>query len=315
VAAPLTAVAGVADPALTAPLIDIQQQGAVWPGFRIVAQAVTRSTLLLRVARDPKRSEPTRYGRPPRAWWFVGAEVGVSVVDVSASSLPVPRRPGPEAGHAGTQRNALGSGIFSPSGVASISAIVLGAVGIVICGVVRAAGRRLEPDLWKSWGGPPTTRALRWRESTNEAATQRLHARLNRALGRELPTQAEEASDPAEADLRYEEAVVALRGLTRDRSRFPLVAEEVADYGFRRNCLGLRPIALVIAAAVMVASVVVLSIGDDAQPARFILAAAVGAIALLGWTFGVRPRWVRSSADLYATRLLEAAETLGRDRP
>jgi hypothetical protein len=208
----------------------------------------------------------------------------------------------------------LGGGVWSPSGAASITAIVLGAAGIVICGVVRAAGRRMEPGLWNSWSGPPTTRALRWRDSASQAATQRLHDRIAEALGRHLPTQVEEAADPADADLRYEEAVAALRDLTRDHSRFPLVAEEVADYGFRRNCLGLRPFALIIAAAVVSASVIVLIVGDDAHPTRFIIAAATGGVALFGWTFGVRPQWVRSSADIYAARLLEAAATLGRDR-
>jgi hypothetical protein len=208
----------------------------------------------------------------------------------------------------------LGVGIWSPTGPASISAMVLGALGIVVCGVVRAAGRRLERDLWNSWGGPPTTRAMRWRESASPAATQRLHDRVTKALGRGLPTQAEEEVDPADADLHYEEAVAALRDLTRDRARFPLVAEEVADYGFRRNCLGLRPVALTIATAVLIASAVVLTAGNDAHPARFIVAAAAGAVAVVGWTLGVRPEWVRSLADLYAARLLEATETLSRDR-
>ena len=39
--------------------------------------------------------------------------------------------------------------------------------GIVVCGLVRAAGRRLEPALWASWGGAPTTRRLRFREDNS----------------------------------------------------------------------------------------------------------------------------------------------------
>jgi hypothetical protein len=37
----------------------------------------------------------------------------------------------------------------------SIIAFVLTAAAIVICGLVRSLGRRLESDLWKGWGGPP----------------------------------------------------------------------------------------------------------------------------------------------------------------
>jgi F0F1-type ATP synthase assembly protein I len=76
----------------------------------------------------------------------------------------------------------------------------------------------------------------------------------------------------------------------------------------------LRRIALIIAAVVVVASVVVLIVSTESHPTRFIVAAAGGAIALFGRIFGVRPQWVRSSADLYAARLLEATETLARDR-
>src|SRR5579884_1528525 len=125
----------------------------------------------------------------------------------------------------------LGGGIWRPSGAASVIAIVLGSIGILICGVVRAAGRRLEPGLWASWGGAPTTRTLRWTDSANRAATWRLHHRLARSVGHQLPTESEEAADPADAELRYSEAVAALRELTRDRDRFPLVSDEVAEYG------------------------------------------------------------------------------------
>ena len=161
---------------------------------------------------------------------------------------------------------------------------------------------------------PPTTQALRWRGSSNDAATERLHDRVATALDRAVPTRAEEDADPADADLRYEEAVAALRDLTRRRDQFPLVADEVAEYGFRRNCLGLRPLAQCVAAAVAVVSLGLLITADASHPARFVIALGAGVIALVGWTFGVGREWVRSSADLYARRLFEATETLGRER-
>jgi hypothetical protein len=206
----------------------------------------------------------------------------------------------------------LGAGISVLKGIASVTAIILGAIAIALCGLVRQAGRRLEARLWESWGGPPTTRLLRWRDGTSTAATERLHARVSAALGCPLPTRAEEANDPEDADLRYQEAIAALRELTRDRKQFPLVAEEVAEYGFRRNTLGLRPIGIAVAAAITITSLAALVAGDAGHPTRFIIAAAVGALAVLGWTLGVRPQWVRTSAELYATRLLETAETLSR---
>jgi hypothetical protein len=77
---------------------------------------------------------------------------------------------------------------------------------------------------------------------------RRLHERLSPLLSHPSPTAAEEAADPHAADRRYREAVGALRERTRDRSRFGLLLAENIDYGFRRNCLGLRPYALIVAA-------------------------------------------------------------------
>src|SRR4051794_23876974 len=89
-----------------------------------------------------------------------------------------------------------GVGAWSPESTGSTIAMVIGAVGIVMCGMVRAAGRRIEPALWKSWGGPPTTRRLRFRDAESQAATQRLHGRIEQTLGRSMPSAAEEAADP-----------------------------------------------------------------------------------------------------------------------
>jgi hypothetical protein len=58
----------------------------------------------------------------------------------------------------------------------------------------------------------------------------------------------------------------------------------------------------------------VLIVGDTAQPFRYLVGGGTGAVALVAWAFGVRSQWVRSAADLYAIRLLEATETLARTR-
>ena len=74
-----------------------------------------------------------------------------------------------------------------------------------------------------------------------------LRRQVEEWIGYPLPTQQEEEACPAWADTKYEEAVTALREATRDTSRFPLVFAENANYGFRRNLWGLRPIGTTIA--------------------------------------------------------------------
>lgn len=105
--------------------------------------------------------------------------------------------------------------------------------------------------------------------------------------------------------------MAALRDLTRDDSRFKLVAEENAEYGFRRNCLGLRPLAIFVASVVLVASGVLILVGSHSQ---FLISAAVSALSLAFWIMVVRNNWVRSAADRYAVRLLETVESLSLGR-
>jgi hypothetical protein len=209
----------------------------------------------------------------------------------------------------------LGSGLVAPQHLVSAVAIAAGAIGIVVCGVVRDLGRKVQPDLWRSWGGSPTVRRLRWRDATDQSAVARRHARVESVTGEPLPRADEELADPAAADERYDEAIAVLRDLTRNDDDFPLVFEENATYGFRRNCLGLRPVALAVAAVSLALSVVLLvtaSHRSQDHTNRFGIAAAIAVIAVLAWWLLVTRAWVRSSAELYADQLLESVETLRR---
>ena len=68
-------------------------------------------------------------------------------------------------------------------------------------------------------------------------------------------------ADPEWADTKYEEVVTSLREATRDTSRFPLVFAENANYGFRRNLWGLRPIGTAVAVVLFLISWTLLSLG------------------------------------------------------
>jgi hypothetical protein len=206
---------------------------------------------------------------------------------------------------------ALVASARSPQTTVRLIGLAGGAVGLVVCGMTRDRGRRLEPDLWASWGGSPTLRRLRWHNAPDTDAVHRLHQRLNTLLDEPLPDAAAEASDPDAADGRYDEAVTALRERTRDPARFRLVFAENTEYGFRRNSLGLRPLAIGIATLVLALSLT-LAIGVNSHRAwtRWGVTAAVTAGTLGFWWRIVTPAWVRTAAELYADRLLEALETL-----
>ncbi len=211
----------------------------------------------------------------------------------------------------------LVGGLVSPRELISVAAISLGVLGVVICGVVRGLGQRLQPGLWESWGGAPAQQRLRWRNAADPSAVERRHRLFEAVTDEKLPSRDEELADPAASDRRYDEAVATLRELTRKRDEHPLVADENAEYGFRRNCLGLRPIAMGVAAGVVVVSLPLLATGAGrgaADVGRFWVAAAVGGLWLVGWWKLATPSWVRSAAERYADRLMAALEVLIHQR-
>ena len=102
----------------------------------------------------------------------------------------------------------------------------------------RDRGKKKEADLWRRWGGTPTTCLLRFRDSSNRILLDQWRTKLETAIGHRLPSEEEEAADPLGADQHYEAAINFLLEATRDRSTFPLVFAENVNYGFRRKPLG-----------------------------------------------------------------------------
>jgi hypothetical protein len=197
--------------------------------------------------------------------------------------------------------------------------LILAALYALASQVGRDPGKRLEPELWKSWGGPPTSALLRWRGNSKANVSHR-HQLLEHGLGGglHLPTEEEEASNSHLADERYENAVAILRGRTRDRARFPLLHAENLNYGFRRNTLGLKSLGLVScwltlawSGALTIATIVTTRL--DLLVPNAIIPAAVSVVGLVLWPHANSP-WVKTAADAYAARLIEAADLLSVPR-
>ena len=192
--------------------------------------------------------------------------------------------------------------------------------------VGRDQGSNKQPRLWKSWGGPPTTRLLRFRDAPNRFSLELLRTRIEILTGAPLPTEQDEQANPAEADERYEAAVGVLRTKTRNRTAFPLVFAENKNYGFRRNLWGLKPFGTGVAGLSALGSCLILlhSLGlppsaawvdtmilePDSSTLVRVVGLLLNIVSLFVWLLVVKPRWVRTAADAYAHRLLESVEAI-----
>ena len=184
----------------------------------------------------------------------------------------------------------------------------------------RSAGKRKEAALFAWRGGAPALTLLRHRSPTSNPVTlERRHRLVEAATGVHLPTAEEERANPDAADGAYQSAVNSLKELTRDRGRFPLVFNELVNYGFRRNLWGLKPFGVSLAAASAASSAVILlwEVLADIRwsPAAPALSLGVSIVVLGVWSAVVTPPWVNQTAEAYAERLLASAELLARHAP
>lgn len=205
-----------------------------------------------------------------------------------------------------------------PSVVRDASAVLaaLGAGGMLylLSHIVRRAGKSKEPSLWRSWGGKPTTVGLRWATANPRVDRELIRERISRLVPDvKLPSAIDEAAAPAQADRQYEAAVSALREMTRDANRFPVVFAENVSYGFRRNTWAVKRIGL-LAAASAASAVLVALVYPNPIPVKAtrILwgAAALDAMLVAFWIFVVSGAWVREAADAYTDALFAATATL-----
>ena len=174
----------------------------------------------------------------------------------------------------------------------------------------RNLGKKLEPSLWQSWGGAPTTQMLRHSGPANPVMRERWHKKMSEILGRPFPTATEESEDPRRADEIYEAAVKVQISKTRDRQKFGLVYKENVSYGFCRNLYAMKIIGVWIAGLGAVASaasgVSLLRNGSfDIAPWVY---AGVDVVFLICWVFVIESSWVKVPAFAYAERLLESTE-------
>ncbi len=246
------------------------------------------------------------HGRPLMTAWLMDAYTfRARLVHAFLASLPAALAALPWAPDILTTVKAMGAGTL----VAVLMTAIMVQVG-------RHAGRRLQHELFAEWGGSPTTRLLRHRETTNSTLLHRRHAQVAMLTGLQLPSAAEEEQDPAKADEIYETCIAIFREKTRDTRRFGHLFSENCDYGFRRNLWGLKSFGISLAAAVVVGAGVYIAVvmrTSGRVPTPAVVAAAGSAVVVTAWLSYVKKDWVRAVADAYAERLLATLEAFSGD--
>lgn len=198
-----------------------------------------------------------------------------------------------------------------------------GIVGLLVtCGVTvmfsrlaRYRGRRIEEKYKDRLGRAVSMMALRHRDELIDPATKRRYHEALRRAGHDVPTTAFEATTPDHADDLYRGCVSWLLEKTRDTKAFPLILEENIDYGFRRNALSLKPVAVPIALLCAVVNGGIAYANwpaGDATAWKPLAVALTCLVALAVWVFIVRLAFVEDAARSFAIRLLAACDQISK---
>lgn len=187
-------------------------------------------------------------------------------------------------------------------------------VTVLMAQIARQRGRKLQaanPDL-----GPDSSAALL--SHASDVIDPMTKARYHKFLaeqGLAVPAAEEEAVTGLAP---YKACVTWLLAATRDKQRFHLLAEENIAYGYRRNLLALKPVAVTVLAVALVINSSVLAIRWPELDTRYWIGGAVE-VGFLGiaaaWLLAVRPSFVADASRSFGERLLAACDELRRVEP
>ncbi|MFX0197632.1 MAG: hypothetical protein ACFFCW_16040 [Candidatus Hodarchaeota archaeon] len=133
--------------------------------------------------------------------------------------------------------------------------LLSGAIFYALSVLVRALGKRIEPMLWESWGGAPSSVLVSWSDNRlGDDLKAKYHEIVQQFLGLPMPSKEEEEADPKRAAKLIEQAFARIKGLIRKEDKAGLWSVANAEYGFARNLYGSRVLWLVLSLSMIAVS-------------------------------------------------------------
>lgn len=194
---------------------------------------------------------------------------------------------------------------------------IVGALMYLFSQVGRDLGKSKEAELWKMWGGAPTTQIIRLSNNLLDTHTKgRYRQKLQVLCPVPFVPDANTENDNSEtADEVYRAWAKYLISKTRDVKTFGLLLKDNTSYGFRRNLWGLKRYAILLTLCLIAGNYIFWKLRSHlynplAYPENFIFSEAALFAVLIFWTVKVTSDWIRIPAFSYAERLYESLETM-----
>lgn len=191
-----------------------------------------------------------------------------------------------------------------------ISLVTTCGVTYLMAQTARRRGRAIEKKLSDRAGRRHSARLLTHADLTIAADTKARYHDFLRMKGLAISTSEEESDDATKAFERARSAVDWLLEHTKPSAKSSLLFEENIAYGFHRNLLGLKPLALGIAVIALVGHIALIALHAMTETELW-SGALVGVVlvALVGlWTVLVSKAAVTDASLAYAQRLFSQCE-------
>lgn len=198
------------------------------------------------------------------------------------------------------------------------SIVAFPAITFFLSQIGRDRGKLKEHELYKSWGGKPTTIILRYKDNHLDKFTKERYLETLSTLLPDLiiPNQRQEEEKPIEADEVYESCGKFLISKTRDTQKYNLLFNENINFGFRRNLWGMKAIAISVAiiCILILLGINFIQTGDNKfniKPSGITIISILS-VYLIVWIFILNRKWVRIAGFAYAERLMESIDTIDK---
>lgn len=172
----------------------------------------------------------------------------------------------------------------------------------------REWGEKLEKRLFLKWGGKPTNILLRGSNSTIvDVEKKEIKSLLEKYTGYPIPTIKQEKEDVEKADETYELYSKYLRNETRDKNKFPVVFDELTNYGAVRNLLALKKIAIFLLSISVVVLALYTHIKHWKSGKGIYIGLSIALVSIIIWC-GITESKLKIHAFRYAKNLLDSTK-------
>lgn len=198
-----------------------------------------------------------------------------------------------------------GRALMTWQGAAGTAAGAEALLAFLLGYLARARGRAAETAMWRTWGGPPTTRWLRPSDATcSDQQKTRWRGVIHRVTGLRIPASVADGRTEADIDRVAADAVRQLRNAIRNKPVGAMAQVHNEDYGLARSLYGLRWHWVGVAILALAACAALFAAGEK----PFLgLGASMISLAMALLVGRQLPDQIRWCADRYAESLFSAA--------